>query len=430
MIKSDEQESGYIGMEESGCYIGSAMRDVEILHITATNIIARGRRYGRQWFIKGLREEFRDSTAMRRQLLKEFEIHSRLRHPSVVQVVGLEEIEGIGLCIVQEWVEGTTLREALRKGALNAHDRKQLMHRLTETVASLHRSGVVHRDLKPSNVMIRNIGREIALIDFGLADTSDYMEWKQPAGTAGFISPEQLQSGGADPADDVYSLGVLMREVCPRYGGIADRCTGSLTRRPKDAGELLKILERRSRRPKAIAIIVIAIAAILLSAFAVRRISALDDAAADTQRHIAVLTEENESNSSLVTTLRDSLSDVRGKLSDTEKELNRVKEYENLRQSILNEGFRRIDNILRENDRKISEIPSDSIEEFTTVYSRILNEPNNVIEKYYSTLDNTNLSNEDLETILGDLYNYNAIKQAVYIKKWIKKFYPESQPAI
>lgn len=430
MIKSDEQESGYIGMEESGCYIGSAMRDVEILHVTATNIIARGRRYGRQWFIKGLREEFRDSTAMRRQLLKEFEIHSRLRHPSVVQVVGLEEIEGIGLCIVQEWVEGTTLREALRKGALNAHDRKQLMRRLTETVASLHRSGVVHRDLKPSNVMIRNIGREIALIDFGLADTSDYMEWKQPAGTAGFISPEQLQSGGADPADDVYSLGVLMREVCPSYGGIADRCTGSLTRRPKDAGELLKILERRSRRPKAIAIIVIAIAAILLSAFAVRRISALDDAAADTQRHIAVLTEENESNSSLVTTLRDSLSDVRCKLSDTEKELNRVKEYENLRQSILNEGFRRIDNILRENDRKISEIPSDSFDEFNTVYSRILNEPNNVIEKYYSTLDNTNLSNEDLETILGDLYNYNAIKQAVYIKKWIKKFYPESQPAI
>lgn len=211
MIKSDEQESGYIGMEESGCYIGSAMRDVEILHITATNIIARGRRYGRQWFIKGLREEFRDSTAMRRQLLKEFEIHSRLRHPSVVQVVGLEEIEGVGLCIVQEWVEGTTLREALRKGALNAHDRKQLMYRLTDTVASLHRSGVVHRDLKPSNVMIRNIGREIALIDFGLADTSDYMEWKQPAGTTGFISPEQLQSGGADPADDVYSLGVLMR---------------------------------------------------------------------------------------------------------------------------------------------------------------------------------------------------------------------------
>ncbi|MDE6023273.1 MAG: hypothetical protein K2G13_07200, partial [Muribaculaceae bacterium] len=132
MIESDGQESGYIGMEESGCYIGSEMRDVEILHITATNVIARGHRYGRQWFIKGLREEFRESTAMRRQLFKEFEVDSRLRHPSVVQAVGLEEIEGIGLCIVQEWVEGITLLEALRQGGLNARARRLLMLRLTE----------------------------------------------------------------------------------------------------------------------------------------------------------------------------------------------------------------------------------------------------------------------------------------------------------
>ncbi|MDE7135090.1 MAG: serine/threonine protein kinase, partial [Muribaculaceae bacterium] len=373
MIKSDETESGYINMEESGCYIGSEMRDLEILHITNTNVIARGCRYGRQWFIKGLREEFRDSTPMRRQLIKEFEIHSRLHHSSVVQAIGLDEIDGIGLCIVQEWVEGITLRAALQKGALNAAERKEIMHRLIEAVAYLHRSGVVHRDLKPSNVMIRSIGNEIVLIDFGLADTSDYLEWKQPAGTAGYISPQQLQAGGADPADDVYSLGILMREVCPAYTSIADRCTGLPSGRPKDAGELLKIIERRLRRLKLFAIIMIAVAICLLSALAVWRIYALENTADDHRRNISVLAAENETNTSLVTTLRDSLANMHNKLGDTEKELMRLKEYENLRLNTLKEGFCRIDNLLKSYDIKISKIPSDSMNEFSTVNSRLLN---------------------------------------------------------
>ena len=217
----EERESGYLGPDEVECYVGSEMHDVEVLRITGSNVIARGRRYGRVWFIKGLREELRRSTAMRRQLLKEFDIHSRLHHPSIVRAMGLEEIEGLGLCIVQEWIDGITLREALRNETLSSHDRRRIVHEVTEAVAYLHSRGVVHRDLKPSNVMIRDIGHEVVLIDFGLSDSDDYVEGKQPAGTPGFISPEQEVSGGADPADDVYSLGVMIREVYPRYTSVA-----------------------------------------------------------------------------------------------------------------------------------------------------------------------------------------------------------------
>lgn len=101
MSRREETESGYIGTPDIDRYTGSDIQDVEVIRLTKNNVIARGCRYGRQWFLKGLREELRDSYRMQRQLQKEFEIHSRLRHPSVVQVVGLENINGLGLCIVQ-----------------------------------------------------------------------------------------------------------------------------------------------------------------------------------------------------------------------------------------------------------------------------------------------------------------------------------------
>ena len=166
-----ETESGYIGETEGSCYVGNSMTDVEVIRVTAINVIARGRRYGRQWLLKGLREELRDSTAMHRQLIKEFEIHSRLLNPAVVQAIGMEEIKGLGTCIVEEWIEGKTLSELIRAGNLTKGDRRRLMRETINAVAYRHRKGIVHRDLKPANIMVRDAGGEAVLIDFGLADT-------------------------------------------------------------------------------------------------------------------------------------------------------------------------------------------------------------------------------------------------------------------
>lgn len=98
---------------------------------------------------------------------------------------------------------------------MKSSERRRIIRDLIEAVAYLHSRGVVHRDLKPSNVMIRDVGKEVVVIDFGLADTSDYVELKGGAGAPGFISPEQMKSGGADPADDIYSIGVIMKLLPP-----------------------------------------------------------------------------------------------------------------------------------------------------------------------------------------------------------------------
>lgn len=414
-----QQQSGYISKEETYCYTGATMRDVEVIATTATNIIAVGRRYGRRWFLKGLIAELRESAVMRRRLIKEFELHSRLRHHNIVQPAGLEEIEGLGLCIIQEWVEGITLRDALRSGTLTSADRLRVMRELTAAVASLHRSGVVHRDIKPANVMIRETGGEVVLVDFGLADSDDYVESKGPAGTVGFISPEQMEEGGVSARDDVYSLGVVMRELVPRYRRIADRCTGVASRRYKDAGELLKALGRRDRRRKIGLATVIVMVVAVMAAVALWRIAGLEHSTDDSRRNISVLEEKNARNERLVTTLRDSLAQVRSRLSDAESELTRVAEYENMRQKIFKEGCRRIDNVLDYYGREV--VPKISAAGFTDMMIELAGQLNSKIENYNSSISDTSLSPQDKEKIRMDLYNYNAVKLSEYQNKWLKK---------
>lgn len=422
-----DSESGYLAAIDTDCGLVAEMRDVEILHISRTNVTARGRRYGRQWFLKGLREEFRDSAAMRRQLQKEFEIHSRLRHPSVVQVVGMEYVDGLGLCIVQEWVDGVTLHDALAKDKIKSSERRRIIRNLTETAAYLHSRGVVHRDLKPSNVMIRDIGKEVAVIDFGLADTSDYVEIKGAAGTPGFISPEQMKSGGADPADDVYSLGIIMKLMAHRaYSSIARRCVAPAGRRPADAGHLLKMIRRRDRRPKIIIAISAAIAAVVVFAFAARHIHSLEQSAYDSAGKVSALSAENTENLARIASLNDSLSMLKGNLDEANDELARITDYENLKKSIFSEGSRRIDDILVRADRNIfSKISQGDMLSFNDNLVSLMGKLRTAVEEHYqSCLKSASISREDIESIRTNLYNYEAIKLSEYQEKWLKRINP------
>lgn len=409
MNQLDKSESGYVIDPDADCYVGSVISDIEIICVTGTNVIASGRRYGRRWFLKGLREDLRDSAVMLRQLRKEFEIHSRLRHPSVVQSVGLENVDGLGLCIVEEWVEGVTLAEALRKGDLDSAARRRVIRDLTAAVAYLHSRGIVHRDLKPSNVMIREVGREIVLIDFGLADTTDYVEIKGAAGTPGFISPEQMESGGANPADDVYSLGVIMAEMTPRYAAIARLCMDRADRRPADAGVLLPMLRRRDRRPGLLVRALIISVVALIAGVTVWRIRSIERAARDSEKKLRELTVTNSDNLALISSLQDSLSSVNGHLATTLGQLAEITEYENLKRSSLDAGCRLI-------DRKLSQADSDVFSRLTSqeTYNykvlELIDEIKTVADDYCASLRSAPLTPEDLEKLRIDLHDYQIIK--------------------
>lgn len=433
----EESESGFIGNEEAECYVGAMMRDVEVIHIKYTNIIARGKRYGRQWLLKGLRQEFRDSTVMRRRLIKEFELHSRLRHPNIVQAVGLEEIEGLGLCIVQEWVEGPTLAEAIRENSLldpsssnstsllTSSERRRIMHELVDAAAYLHRNGIVHRDIKPANVIIRDTGKEPVLIDFGLADSDDYVEIKQAAGTPGYVSPEQQRSEATSPTDDIYSLGVMMASLTPRYRKIANRCMGAVGKRPKDGTALQKALARRDRLPKVIVAIIGVIILVGGGGVLGWRLFDLESTHRLSKENIRILSRKNAENEARVTNLKDSLNRIEEKFASTNDELNQVKQYEAMRQNIYAGGYGRIDKILKEHDRTVfSKMTPEDKGIYSDKTMALQGELQNAIEDYCASLHTTSLSAEDREKIRMDLYNYQTIKLAEYFKKWMKRIYP------
>ena len=88
--------------------------------------------------------------------------------------------------------------------------------------------------------MITHNGNHIKLIDFGLSDTDDFAILKQPAGTPGYISPEQIISRQADIRNDIFSIGCILEKILPGkpYTAIIKRCKAPITQRYANVDEL------------------------------------------------------------------------------------------------------------------------------------------------------------------------------------------------
>ncbi len=176
------------------------------------NILVRAKRLGQWWILKAQRPDMRNIPAYANLLSKEYDILTRLQHPGIVHAESLEEVEGYGPCIVMEWINGCTLDEWLLQPHTKA-ERRHVANQLLAVMEFVHDQQIVHRDLKPSNIMITNNGCVVKLIDFGLSDTDSYAILKGPAGTSGYISPEQMAGCAPDVRNDIYSLGVILQEM-------------------------------------------------------------------------------------------------------------------------------------------------------------------------------------------------------------------------
>lgn len=85
--------------------VETEMTDVEILHVTPDRILAKGKRFGRQWLLRGVPPGKRNDPDSLRQFIEEFDRRYDRQEPNAPLTVGLEDIEGLGPCIVEEWRE-------------------------------------------------------------------------------------------------------------------------------------------------------------------------------------------------------------------------------------------------------------------------------------------------------------------------------------
>lgn len=200
-------------------------------------LLVKAQRYGRWWLLKGLKQEYRQVTFYKTFLQKEYDILRQMQHPMVVSAFSFELVEGLGQCIVMEWIEGTTLKQWMQQRH-SLSERRHLADQLLEAVGYVHSRQTEHRDLKPSNIMVSHNGQYVKLIDFGLSDTADYAILKAPAGTEGYMAPEG--------PSDIYSLGCILRELRlgPASRLVIGRCLAPKARRYTDVTALKNALHR------------------------------------------------------------------------------------------------------------------------------------------------------------------------------------------
>jgi hypothetical protein len=148
-----------------------------------------------------------------------------LNHPNILAVFDIGSSDGSPY-VVSELLEGETLRERLRGGALPVRKALDYALQIAHGLAAAHEKGIVHRDLKPENLFITKDGR-VKILDFGLAKLTQIEAASQTAlatmthateagmvlGTAGYMSPEQVRGVGVDSRSDIFSYGAILYEM-------------------------------------------------------------------------------------------------------------------------------------------------------------------------------------------------------------------------
>ncbi|MDX2099347.1 MAG: serine/threonine-protein kinase, partial [Leptolyngbyaceae cyanobacterium bins.59] len=208
-------------------------------------------------------------------------------HPQIPTLLAYFE-QSQRLYLVQEFVEGQNLAQELqRQGAFSEQRIRELLQGVLPVLKFIHDRQVIHRDITPTNIMRRQADGRLMLIDFGVSKqvigVSPIMTGTR-IGTEGFSPMEQLRSGKAFPASDLYSLGAICiflltqshphdlydplagkwvwrEQLAQRGGKISDRLAQILDRLLKDlvgdryqsADEVIKDLNQAMSSPPLVA---------------------------------------------------------------------------------------------------------------------------------------------------------------------------------
>lgn len=202
------QDSGFFVTPQGS--LTDQFSDFEEISSSKYTVVVKARKYG-QWFIlKALAKEFRGRGQYEALLRKEYAIGFRFNHPSIVRYIDFVSVEGLGNCIQMEYIVGQRLDQYLHEGP-SLKDKKRIILQIADGLRAIHSEQIVHRDLKPENILITANEHNVKIIDFGLSDADNYAILKEPAGTTGYSSPEQIAGAEAlDNRSDIFSFGKII----------------------------------------------------------------------------------------------------------------------------------------------------------------------------------------------------------------------------
>ncbi len=148
-----------------------------IAHYRITEMLGKGgmgevyratdTKLGREVALKVLPPVFANDAQRMARFKREAHVLASLNHPNIASIYGLEESDGVQ-CLVLELVEGTTLAERIKEGAVPLEESLNIAKQIAEALEAAHEKGVIHRDLKPANVKVTPEGM-VKVLDFGFA---------------------------------------------------------------------------------------------------------------------------------------------------------------------------------------------------------------------------------------------------------------------
>ena len=248
--------------------------DIELLYKSKSgaSVLYRAKRDGKWHILKTLKPEYAGSELLENLLMKEYGYSYDMDHPNIVRALGFEEVQGIGACIILEYIDGITLLDFIRAQKITTDRAIRIIKELCCALDYIHCKQIVHRDLRPENIMITHNGNHVKLIDFGFADSNDAAILKASAGTPKYVSPEVVAGQVPDGRADIYALGIIITDMFlgkPRgvFKTIASKCSCvDRDKRYQYADEISAELFYKRKTPVyiAIALIVVLIAVVLL----------------------------------------------------------------------------------------------------------------------------------------------------------------------
>lgn len=182
----------------------------------ATVYKARCRVLNRFVAVKVLKDEFANDAEFIKRFQVEAQSAASLSHQNIVSVFDVGNDDGLHY-IVMELVEGKTLKEIIKeKGILPWKDAVKIAAQIAAGLNQAHKNNIIHRDIKPHNIIITKDG--IAKVtDFGIAkavSNSTINAFGSTIGSVHYFSPEHARGGYTDEKSDIYSLGVVLYEMC------------------------------------------------------------------------------------------------------------------------------------------------------------------------------------------------------------------------
>ncbi len=170
--------------------------------------------------VKELLVRYADNPLVVRRFIQEARSAGKLQHPNIVTIFNLERsVENGRFFLIMEFIDGASLRQICRKKPkLRPGHVKKIAQAVLSGLAHAHAHSIIHRDIKPDNIMVTTDER-VKIADFGVAKLPvnqggfTQLSGGVPAGTAAYLSPEQIRGEDLTFTSDLYSCGVTLYEL-------------------------------------------------------------------------------------------------------------------------------------------------------------------------------------------------------------------------